>query len=153
MIETIKLTPQSCSLTPPKAKVEHKIKKFIRRFKESVAPTHCRIRFDTMVGKWAVLNNDNTSNHHFDYGVMTNVVFEVKHLSGYDPQRCSQINEYIGIAEGDLRENYYGHDATGFRHINFDKKSGAFLDAETNQPIARASILRPMTERRALYRP
>lgn len=133
-----------------KPKIEHKVKRFVRRMKEGIKPTHARIRYDTMANKWAVLNDDNSAHHHFTHGVMTNVTFVTQKLQGYDVLRCGYINANIGIAEGDLRENYYGNDAEGFTHMGFDPQGG-FTDGN-GKPITRATVLRVMTDRRALYK-
>ncbi len=132
-------------------KIEHKVKRLIRRVIEYVKPTHARIRWDSMANKWAVLQPDNSSDHHFEYGVMRDVKFYTEHLKGYDRQRCAQINENIGVAEGELQENYYGNDATGFVHMSFDQKLG-FVSEEKHIPIRHAKILRLMSGRQALVK-
>jgi len=144
------MTTLTCA-TKPEAIVESKTKKLIRRVIEYVKPTHARIRYDSMLKKWAVLNKDNTPHHHFEFGVMVNVTFKIEKVKGYDPLRCSNIDELVGVAEGDLQENYYGNDGAGFHHMSFDKSNG-FIDEDTGAKLTKTSTLRLMTERRALYK-
>lgn len=102
-----------------------------------------------MEKRWAVLKDDNTPHHYFEYGVMTNVTFHTAKLGNYDTLLCGS-NRTAGIAEGDLRENFYGNDGVGFAHMSFDGNS--FVDESTHKPIQRANVLRLMTERHALYK-
>lgn len=145
------IEPQHCTIvSSSKPITEHPVKRFIRRAKQLVAPTHCRIRYDTMRNQWAVLTDNNSAHHHFTHGVMTNVVFSTAVTFNYDRLRC-EGGGMIGIAEGDLRENYYGNDASDFNHMSFDKING-FIDAHSGAPIKSAQVLRLMSDRRALYK-
>lgn len=148
-IETLVKPESACTITKPKLKLEHKVRRYIRRAIELVKPTHCRIRYDTMQNKWAVLTDKNTVHHHFAYGVMVNVKFAVESIKGYDNLRCANT-ENVGVATGDLRENYYGNDGAGFSHLSFNGTN--FIDENTHVPIKQAQVLRLMSERRALYK-
>ena len=136
----------TCKSLQTKTITEHKLKKFIRRIKEAVKPTHARVRYDGYARKWAVLDAQNNPIRHFEYGVMTNVRFSS--ATGYNYNVCGQGP--IGVAEGDLVENSYGNDASGFSHMGFH--NGAFSNDQNNTPLKEAKVLRLMQDRRALYK-
>lgn len=142
----------TCILEPkPVVKIEHKLKKFVRKLKEQIKSTHCIIRYDTNVSKWAILDKHFQPIRHFDYGVMVNVNFRPQRVSRPSVGCGSGLrHDIIGIAEGDLRENYYGNDAVGFSYMSFE--DGNFINADTRQIIKSANVLRLMSERRALYK-
>lgn len=126
---------------------EPTIKKLIRKTRELIKPTHCSIRFDVKVGKWAVLDKNNEPTRHFEYGIMENVRFSSATVQeGYG---CGSKSTSIGIATGDLRQDTYGSDVMGYHNMSF--KGGNFI-GEDGLAIREASSLRLLTERRALYK-
>lgn len=145
-MQTIEVLKGSCGLRPP-PKIETAPKKLVRRLKEIIKPTHARVRYDTNAGLWAVLNDDQTVHHHFAFGLMRNVQFQVEESvvsSGCGGSRSS----YAGIAEGDLQEHFHGTEVAGFRNLDFDGEK--FVD-DAKQQLKSASVLRLMGDRRAMY--
>jgi hypothetical protein len=142
---------QNTPTTPPK---ENKLKKLVRRVVQTIKPTHCFIRYNTMTQKWAVLDMTNPSSpvvlREFDFGYMINVKFKAQKVTS------SSLCEYgtiIGTAEGDLIEGYFGpsgrEDNIGYRNLMFDGTS--FKNME-GQDITEAKRLRIMSGRQAVYR-
>jgi len=131
-----------------------KVRKLLRRIKQTIKPTHCCIRFDTMTKQWAVLDLTNPSEpgviRHFEYGYMTNVSFRTQKVSS--AQLCL-YGELIGIAEGDLIEGSYGPSGAmeniGWKNLAFSRDGFRNTDG---QVITRASALRIMSARQAVYK-
>jgi hypothetical protein len=126
-----------------------KVVKLVRRIKQSIKPTHCKVRWDSMVNKWAIMDGPLDKLQlvrHFEYGYMTNVKFYPMNTT--IPSICV-YSQTIGIAEGDLVENDHGSEVTGFVNIGFNGQQ--FEDASHN-PITEAKYLRLMSGRTALVR-
>jgi hypothetical protein len=141
--------PHIAACDAPDKTTKSKVVKLVRRITQHIKPTHCKVRWDSMVNKWAILTGDGNNIslvRHFEYGYMTNVKFTP--LKATIPQICI-YGEYIGIAEGDLVENDHGNEAQGFINIGFNGKQ--FEDAGHN-PITEAKYLRLMSGRTALVR-
>jgi hypothetical protein len=142
----------ACGL-PAQAKPETStIKKLFRRVAQEVHPLHARVRFDTVVGKWAVLKEDNTPERHFDDGFMRDVTFSTATVSqrvarGCGPAGVEHIQ--IGIAEGGLVEGKSCGTAAGFHNMQF---KGGFRD-ERGAPVERASVVVLLADRKAVFKP
>src|SRR5256885_11617295 len=101
MIETI---IPACFIKPPLMQ-EGKLKKLVRKVREAVAPIHALVRYDTAHGKWAVLDPQTLNPvRHFEYGVMTQVIFQTTRLPSYG---CGP-GDWAGIAEGGLIGESWG---------------------------------------------
>lgn len=106
-----------------------------------------RIRFDTNVGKWALLDDDNKPTQHFESGIMEDATMETVTVSEY--VGCgSSTNKQIGIAKGKLKIHKLASSLVGAKNLKFS--NGKFLD-NNNQPIIKANKLALMPDRRAIY--
>lgn len=111
------------------------------------------IRYDAALGLWVRLDLPKEKVlESFAIGVMEKVTFftyEAKVLVG-----CAGTlgTNTVGLATGDFYPNFAGSAMVGGRNLSFDMDRG-FVDAGTGLVVPRASKLRLMSDRRAVYYP
>ena len=129
-------------------KFDGPLMKVVRKVKQKYNPTQARVRWDTKIGAWAVLDHRNKPIRHFHYGFMTDVKFSSQEVEEY--VGCgSSTTTTIGVADGQLVENCHGDQVDGFKNLEF--KNAKFQSE--GQPIHAASVLRLMSNRTAVFRP
>ena len=130
-----------------KPKKESPVMKLVRRVKEKFRPTHASVRFDIYANppRWGVLDDKHEAVRHFEYGVMENVEFSS--YQNVNLKGCAGMN--VGVATGMLRQDTYGNDSVGYENLSFNGRN--FVNAK-NEVITRASKLRLLENRRALYK-
>lgn len=122
--------------------------RFIRRLKQRfIKSTHCSVRYDSSIGKWAVVDSQFAPIRHITTGLLSKVSFSVRELS--TRSGCGSSPTSIGLATGDLIEEFLGVDHFGFKNLSFNGE--AFLD-ERGNPISSAQTLRLLPNRKALYK-
>lgn len=119
------------------------------------APTpDVAVRYEADKKAWAVLDDQNNILETFTHGVMTNVKFITREVSTYvaAERDCGGTNHKssFGLAVGQLKKNTHGRHSTGFQNLEY--KNNAFANAE-GAPLASASIVRLMHDRKSLFRP
>lgn len=137
-------------ITPPKTK-ESIITKTLRK----VQLIKGSVRYDINKGEWALLDQNFNPVKHFTHAVMKDVTFraekitsKVKH-TGCGGAWEENVESFIGVATGYIRENSYGTDGHGFHNLRFDGTN--FMD-EAGSKLEKAEVVRLMPERRALYK-
>lgn len=145
MITMLKPT-KSCALTKPAEKKPFFLVKLIQTIYP--IPVRASVRYDSGIGKWAVIDPiTHNPKQHFECALLENVTFSsvIKKFSG----GCGPaMEEYIGIAEGDLSLHRNPPTVLNARNLSF--RSGQFLD-QNHSPITHAKRIALMPNRRAIY--
>lgn len=146
----ITIKDKACNLNPQPLK-EGKMRKFVRRLKEAVAPTPAAIRYDGEVKQWAVLDKNLKPVRHFEMGLLSNVTFRSEKVE----RRLVGCGggtsiDYAGIAEGDLQEGFLGRNHENYMNLHF---SGGQFQNFNGEVITNASSVVLLPNRRAIYQP
>lgn len=133
------------NLTPVKEKKPNLLKKLVQTYNPKPIKG-ALVRYDSVIGKWAVCDDKLNPTQHFELGVMKNVEFSSS-LKTTPARGCGSAKEvYIGIAKGDL---YLHKQSTSHGGVNLGFSQGRFFDTQ-GMTITKADEIAFMPERHAL---